>query len=88
MERAVDEFGFFLDSKDANPPAPSANHKTRENEWLLYLQTGNWNQTQLKKMCRLGIPDSLRAQVWIKLADARHDAINPSGNLMFGKKIE
>jgi hypothetical protein len=70
MERAVDEFGFFLDSKDANPAASTSKHKSREKDWLVYLQTGNWNQNQLKKMCRLGIPDSLRAQVWIKLADA------------------
>lgn len=69
MERAIDEFGFFLDSKDANPVVNSK-QKIRESDWLQYLQTGNWNQTQLKKMCRLGIPDSLRAQVWIKLADA------------------
>ena len=69
MERAVDEFGFFLDSRDANPATNSKN-KNWETDWLLFLQTGNWNQTQLKKMCRQGIPDSLRAQVWMKLANA------------------
>lgn len=69
MERAVDEFGFFLDSKDANPVL-NAKNKSRESDWILFLQTGNWNPTQLKKMCRLGIPDSLRAQVWLKLANA------------------
>jgi hypothetical protein len=69
MERAVDEFGFFLDSKDANPTVNSK-QKSRESDWILYLQNGNWSKTQLKKMCRLGIPDSLRAQVWMKLADS------------------
>ena len=69
MERAVDEFGFFLDSKDANPSVKQG-QKNRESEWLLFLQTGHWSQTQLKKMCRQGIPDSLRAQVWMKLAKA------------------
>ena len=70
VDSAVDEYGFHASSVISKPNNNSKVHKLEE-AWLALLQ--NWNPTknnkQIKQLVRKGIPDSLRATVWQKLAN-------------------
>ncbi|KAJ3272970.1 hypothetical protein HDV01_004876 [Terramyces sp. JEL0728] len=72
--RPTDDYGFYLDTKDCTPHVELSvkqkkNLTSKENEWISLLS--NWDQSirkkKNKKMCRQGVPDSLRAQVWQNL---------------------
>lgn len=75
-KRQTDEFGFFVDTIDATPPAQLTSKekkeiKAAESEWLHLLD--NWqslslkNKSKIKKLSRKGIPESLRGRAWIGL---------------------
>ncbi|KAJ3326193.1 hypothetical protein HDV06_000069 [Boothiomyces sp. JEL0866] len=75
--RPTDDYGFYLDTKDCTPHVElsSKQKKTltvKENEWISILssweQSAKKKKNKIKKLCRQGIPDSLRAQVWQNLA--------------------
>ena len=86
---STDDFGFFKDSQDANncvplSPKQRKEYQRREAEWLDLL--GDWDHAVVKKklkiknLCRLGIPDSLRARVWCHLCGA-HKKIESSSHV-------
>ncbi|KAI8904341.1 rab-GTPase-TBC domain-containing protein [Gorgonomyces haynaldii] len=69
-----DEYGFFITEPLDISKTDSKKILKREHEWLELVS--HWDTTlarrkrnTIKKLCRLGIPDSLRAQVWPLLVD-------------------
>ena len=76
---AVDTFGFLLDSRDSclvqDSPYQQKRTKKLEKEWLKILSNWSDNSKKIKQLTRQGIPDSLRAPVWMKLADVKSRVI-------------
>ncbi|KAI8921541.1 rab-GTPase-TBC domain-containing protein [Entophlyctis helioformis] len=75
--RVIDEYGFYEGTSDASTPqtVTSSERKhiiERETEWLGMLEDWEWAKSKkkmrIKKLCREGIPDSVRANVWMMLA--------------------
>ncbi len=64
--RETDQYGFYLDSEDASICPKLKKVQELEKEWISILD--NWTiqssrkKSRIKKLCRLGIPDSLRAK--------------------------
>jgi hypothetical protein len=72
--KAVDMYGFYLDSDDAcmdqDTVVSVQSLKRRENEWIQVLSNWDRYKSKTKKLCRLGIPDSVRPRVWMLLSGA------------------
>lgn len=85
--RVLDEYGFLVprDTIQRSPTAKQSRFvKSQEKEFLLLLEIQlPWSQvrkrysSKIKKLCRAGIPESLRAQIWSKLANT--DAFYKTG---------
>ncbi|OAJ44006.1 hypothetical protein, variant [Batrachochytrium dendrobatidis JEL423] len=76
-KRLLDQYGFFLDTDDANSSYILNAHEKKqymdlEVEWLHLLE--NWDvssrkkHSRIKKICRMGIPDSIRGNAWSAMA--------------------
>ena len=72
---AVDAYGFLLDSNDSclvqDTPSQQRKIKKLEKEWISILTRWKENSKKIKQLTRQGVPDSVRAQVWLKLADVK-----------------
>ena len=72
---AVDAYGFLLDSSDSNLVQDSPHQRRKikrlEKEWIHILDRWKDNSKKIKQLTRQGIPDSVRASVWMKLADVK-----------------
>lgn len=59
-------------SSNTTVPIPSREYRFKESKWIEILS--NWNQVMrqkpetIKKLCRDGIPDSIRPRIWMLLA--------------------
>ncbi|KAJ3034662.1 hypothetical protein HDV00_004801 [Rhizophlyctis rosea] len=72
----IDEYGFYTDQGPVQIVTTQKQRKTlkeQESQWVRVLD--NWNaqskrRGKIKKMCRAGIPESMRAKAWVALAES------------------